>query len=128
MVDVSEREERISKAIVDAAFRIHKELGPGLLESVYERCLKHELRIRGLEFISQVPLAIEYEGITIDGAYRLDLVVEGCVVVELKAVENFQQVHFAQLLTYLKLSRLHLGLLINFNVPVIKEGIRRAVR
>jgi GxxExxY protein len=120
-------EDRVAREVVDAAFRIHRALGPGLLEAVYERCLRHELDRRQLPFQSQVSLPIRYDGISIDDGLRMDLVVAGKVVIELKAVEQFHPVHFSQLLTYLKLSGIRLGLLINFNVPLIKDGIRRLV-
>jgi GxxExxY protein len=115
------------KEIVDAAFQVHSQLGAGLLESVYEVCIAHELRKRGLLVQSQPTLPVVYEGIRLEAGFRLDLLVEDCVVVELKAVETLLPVHKAQLLTYLKLSGYRLGLLINFNVPLIKNGIQRLV-
>ncbi|KPL08280.1 GxxExxY protein [candidate division BRC1 bacterium SM23_51] len=117
----------VSGAIVDAAFRVHSTLGPGLLESVYEVCLEHELKKRGLEVKRQLLLPVVYEGVRLDAGLRLDMLVEDCVIVELKAVEQMGPVFDAQLLTYLKLTELRLGLLINFNVPVIKDGIKRVV-
>jgi len=117
--------DQIAKIIVDAAFRVHTALGPGLLESVYEQCLCHELRKRKVHFQSQVNLPIAYDDIRIDSGLRLDLLVDDQVVVELKAVERLLPLFEAQLLTYLKLSGKRLGLLINFNVPVIRNGIRR---
>ena len=117
----------VSGAIVDAAFRVHSTLGPGLLESVYEVCLEHELKKRGLEVKRQLLLPVVYEGVKLDAGLRLDMLVEDCVIVELKAVEQMGPVFDAQLLTYLKLTELRLGLLINFNVPVIKDGIKRVV-
>jgi GxxExxY protein len=117
--------EAVAKAVVDAAFRVHTTLGPGLLESVYEACLVHELHRRGVGVAAQV--SIEYDGLKLDGGLRLDLVVDGQLIVELKAVEALLPIHMAQMLTYLKLSRRHLGLLINFNVPLIKDGIRRVI-
>jgi len=117
----------ISEAVVDAAFKVHKTLGPGLLESVYERCLCREFEKRGIPFQSQVCLPIVYDGETIDAGLRADLIVGGGVIVELKAVEKAQPLHVAQLLTYLKLSGLRLGLIINFNVPLIRDGIQRVV-
>ena len=107
----------ISGVIVDAAFKVHSSLGPGLLESVYETCLLHELRSRGLYVATQVPVPIRYNDLLLDGALRLDLVVEDSVIVELKAVELMHPVCEAQLLSYLKLTGKRLGLLINFNVP-----------
>jgi len=110
---------------VDAAFAVHSHLGPGLLESVYEVCLTHELVKRGLKVSGQLALPIQYDTIRLDAGLRLDLLVEDSVIVELKAVESLMPVHKAQLLTYLKLSGCRLGLLINFNVPLIKNGIVR---
>jgi GxxExxY protein len=119
---------QISGAIVSAAIKIHSELGPGLMESVYEKCLIHELNRRGLRVVSQLPLAVNYDGICIDAGYKLDLLVEDAVVVELKATrEGITELHKAQLLTYLKLTGKKLGLIINFNVVHMKEGIRRMV-
>lgn len=118
---------RITEQIIGAAIEVHKTLGPGLLESAYEECLCHELTLHGVSFQRQKPLPVEYKGVKLDCGYRLDLLVEGAVVVEIKAVEAIQPIHEAQLLTYLKLGRWKLGLLINFNVPVLKDGIRRRI-
>ena len=120
--------ERIAAAIVDAAFKVHSTLGAGLLESVYEACLCHELRQRDVPFQSQVVLPVIYDGVRLDAGLRLDLLVASQVIVELKAVEKMVPLFDAQRLTYLKLTGLRLGLLINFNVPLIKDGIRRIVR
>lgn len=117
--------ERIAKEIVDAAFQVHSHLGAGIVESVYERCMKHELNKRGLAVRQQVRLPIVYDGMRLEGALRLDLIVENRVIVELKAVEILLSVHKAQLLSYLKLSGHRLGLLINFCVPLIRDGIKR---
>lgn len=122
---IPESVDLIARKIVDAAFRVHKSLGPGLLESVYEQCLCHELGKQNIPFESQIGFPIIYDEIRIDCGLRLDLLVDGEVVVELKAVERMLPVFDAQLLTYLKLSGRRLGLLINFNVPVIRDGIRR---
>jgi GxxExxY protein len=116
---------RISGAIVDAAYKVHTALGPGLLESVYEICLAHEVRKAGLGLETQVKLPVTYDGITFESALKLDLLVESRVIVELKSVESLLPVHEAQLLTYLKLTEKRVGLLINFNVPVIRQGIKR---
>jgi GxxExxY protein len=124
---IPERVEAVAQAVVDAAYQVHRSLGPGLLESVYEICVCHELEKRKIAFQSQLVLPVVYDGLTIDGGLRLDLLVEDCVVVELKAVEKTLPVHQAQLLTYLKLTGKRLGLLINFNVPLIRDGIRRTV-
>lgn len=102
-------------------------LGPGLLESAYEHCLAHELHIRGLAVARQVSLPITYDGLKLDAGYRLDLVVEGSIIVEVKAVEALTRLHEAQVLTYLKLSAHRLGFLMNFNVPLFKQGLRRLV-
>ncbi len=117
----------ISGMIVDAAFHIHSTLGPGLLESVYEVVLVHDLEKRGLKVERQKPVPIEYDGIRFDEGFRADLIVENCVVVELKSVEELSRVHSKQLLTYLRLLDYRLGLLINFGAPVIRDGIRRIV-
>ncbi|MEL6385333.1 MAG: GxxExxY protein [Cyanobacteria bacterium J06626_18] len=122
-----ERANRVSGLIIGAAIEVHRELGPGLLESAYEACLKYELSQRGISIKSQVPQPVSYEGIRMDCGYRLDLFVENTVIVELKAVEALHPVHSAQLLTYLKLQNCWLGLLINFNVPVLTKGIKRLV-
>jgi GxxExxY protein len=119
--------EDITGRIIDAALRVHTALGPGLLESTYTACLQHEFNLRGLRFQHQVRLAIEYRGIRLDGGYRIDFLVENCVIVELKAVEQLLPLHTAQLLSYLKLSGHQVGLLINFNVSHLRHGIRRIV-
>ena len=118
-------ENEIAKAIVDAAYKVHKTLGPGLLESVYERVLAHEIGKRGMEVKTLVPVTIRYDSIVFDEAFRADLVVEDKVIVELKSVENVQPVHKKQLLTYLRLSDKRLGLLINFGAALLKDGIAR---
>jgi GxxExxY protein len=119
--------ESVAKTIVDAALKVHRALGPGLLESVYELCLAHELRRRGVQVESQVKLPISYEGLKIDAGLRLDLIVAQQVIVEVKAVEKLHPVYDAQLLSYLRLTGLKLGLLINFNVPLIRDGIKRII-
>jgi GxxExxY protein len=116
---------RISGEIVDAAIAIHSELGPGLLESVYEVTLAHELRQRGCCIDRQVPVPIEYRGVRFDEGYRLDIVVNDLVIIEIKSIEEVSPVHKKQLLTYLRLTRRSLGLLLNFNVNLMKEGISR---
>jgi GxxExxY protein len=120
-------ENGISKEIVGAAIEVHRWLGPGLLESVYRQCLAHELLLRGVECKQEVALGADYKGLAFDSAYRMDLLVMDRVVVELKVVERFLPVHEAQLLSYLKLSDRRLGMLINFHVPVIRNGIKRVV-
>ena len=124
---MQKQEDKFSKEIIGAVIEVHRHLGPGLLESAFEECMSHELNLRGLSFERQKPLALTYKGKNLDCGYRLDLVVEGLVILELKAVERIEPIHEAQLLTYLKLSDLKLGILINFNVPVLKNGIKRLV-
>jgi GxxExxY protein len=118
----------ITERILGAAIRVHTALGAGCLESTYDACLRYQLAKDGLKFRHQVRLPIVYEGVQLEGAYRIDFVVEECVVVELKAVEKLLPLHLAQMLTYLKLSTLRLGLIINFNVPHLRDGIRRVIR
>ena len=120
--------EELTGEILGAAIEVHRVLGPGLLESAYEQCLAHELEMRDISFERQVPIKIQYKGIEIDQGYRADLIVDKKIVVELKSVDAFAPVHEAQILTYLKLANKKVGLLINFNVTVLKEGIKRYVR
>jgi len=117
----------ITGQIIDAAIKVHNALGPGLLESAYEACMAHELRKRGLNVQAQKILPIEYDGVKLDAGYRIDLLVEGTVIVELKAVETMNPVFEAQILSYLKLSNLQVGLLINFHVPRLRDGLKRMV-
>ena len=119
--------ERIGSQVVDSAFRVHSSLGPGLLERVYETCLIHELKKRDLSVESQLYLPVKYDGIVIDSGLRLDLLVNKRVVIELKVAETLHPVFAFQLRTYLKLTDLRLGYLINFNVPLIKDGIHRII-
>ncbi len=119
--------EEIATATVDGAYKVHKALGPGLLESVYESCLAYGLRKRSFEVRTQLDLPITYDGMTIESGLRPDILIADLVLVEVKAVEQVHPVHHAQVLTYLKLMSLRLGLLINFNVPMIAKGIRRIV-
>lgn len=120
-------ENEIGKILLGCAIRVHTGLGPGLLESTYEACLIHELAKAGLEAERQVSLPVVYDGVTLDAAYRIDLLVADSVIVELKVVEKILPVHAAQLLSYLKLSRRKLGYLLNFNVVHFREGIKRVV-
>ena len=113
--------------VIGAAIEVHKQLGPGLLESAYEECLCHEFQLREIAYKRQEPLPVEYKGVKLDCGYRLDVVVEGLVLLELKSCDKIEDIHRAQLLTYLKLSGLKLGLIINFNVPVLRDGIIRIV-
>lgn len=123
-----EQLDKITEAIIGAAIAVHKELGPGLLESAYEACLAYELSEQGLAVERQKGLAVRYRDVLVDCGYFIDLFVEGQVVVELKAVDELHPIHKAQLLTYLRLSGRKVGLLINFNVPVLKDGIVRLVQ
>ena len=117
----------LTEVIIGAAIEVHRHLGPGLLESAYQKCLCHELKLRGISFECEKILPVEYKGIQLDCGYRLDLLVVGSVVVEVKAVEKLDKIHEAQLLTYLRLGGWSIGLLINFNVTVLKDGIKRRV-
>lgn len=118
-------ENEISKNVFDAALKVHRSLGPGLLESAYEECLYYELKRAGLVVVKQKPLPLFYEEVKMDIGYRVDIMIENKVVVELKSVDALNDVHLAQVLTYLKLSGCKLGMLINFNVALIKNGIKR---
>lgn len=120
-------ENEIAKIIVGSAYHVHKELGPGLLESTYEACLDYELSERGLHTQNQHILPVTYRDIKVNCGYRIDILVENSVIIELKAVEEFNDVHLAQILTYMKLSKCKLGFLINFNVKWIKDGLKRIV-
>jgi GxxExxY protein len=118
---------KLSGEIIGSAIEVHKALGPGLLESAYEECICHELSMGGLSLERQKPLAVRYKGINLDCGYRLDVVVEDAIILELKSCEKIEPIHKAQLLTYLKLSDFRLGLLLNFNVTLMREGIVRIV-
>jgi GxxExxY protein len=122
-----EERDPVTGAVIGAAIEVHRILGPGLLESIYQRALCHEMMLRGMSFESQKPVAVNYKGIDLGDDLRLDIVVPDRLVVELKAVEKLLPIHEAQLMTYLKLTRLHTGLLINFNVCLLKDGIKRIV-
>jgi GxxExxY protein len=116
----------LTYAVIGAAIEVHREMGPGLLESVYQKCLELELKMRGLEFIPQARLPLQYKGMQLDADdLRMDIYMPGKLVVELKAVEKLISVHEAQMLTYLRLTKCRIGLLINFNVPVLKDGLKR---
>lgn len=121
------RDSELTEVIIGAAIDVHKVLGPGLLESAYEECFCHELDLCGVVTVRQKPLPLVYKGLKLDCGYRLDVVVENRVVVELKTVDTLLPIHEAQLLTYLKLSGIRTGLMFNFNVPVLKDGLRRMV-
>lgn len=127
MPELSTEYELLAREIVDAAFAVHSSLGPGLLESVYEHCLAAELRLRNIAVERQIPVPVIYRGERLDAGFRIDLLVAGLVVVEVKATETTLPIHEAQLVTYLKLSSYRLGFLINFNVRLIRDGIRRRI-
>ena len=120
-------ENPISKEIIGAAIEVHRQLGPGLLESAYEECMAHEFTLRGIQFERQKPLHVVYKGIKLDCGYRLDFLVAQSVIVELKAVEKLMPIHDAQTITYLKLTKCKLGLILNFNVRLMRTGIKRVV-
>ncbi|HEV7993648.1 MAG TPA: GxxExxY protein [Gemmatimonadaceae bacterium] len=119
--------ERITGAIVDASVRIHRDIGPGLFESVYETALAASLERRGLQVERQVPIAFSYDGVEFDQGFRIDLLVERCVIVEIKSVERFASVHVKQILTYLRLADIQIGLILNFGADMMKEGIKRVI-
>jgi len=127
---MSERElihQDLTEVVIGAAIEVHRALGPGLLESAYEECMCHELTLRSMQFERQVPLPVHYKGVRLDCGYRMDIVVASVLVLELKCVEKILPIHEAQLLTYLRLARKRVGLLLNFNVPVLRDGIKRIV-
>ena len=126
-IAINRQENDISGKIIGAAIEVHKHLGPGLLESAYEECLCCELDLRGIEFKRQVPLPLNYKGLNLDCGYRLDLLVEDKIIVELKTVEAIAPIHEAQMLTYLKVRDMRVGLIINFNVRLLVDGIKRLV-
>lgn len=124
---MNENVDELTENIIGAAIEVHRVLGPGLLESAYEACLCRELSVRKLHFQEQVPLPVQYKGLQLEAGYRLDLLVEDKIVVEIKSVDELLPVHQAQLLTYLRLSHKPIGLLINFNVPLLKHGLKRMI-
>lgn len=124
---ISENDERLCTLIVDSAFIVHKNLGPGLLESIYETCFCHELKNRNLKFTRQITVPLKYDGILFETGLRLDVLVEDKIICELKAVNENSELYHAQILSYLKLTKKRLGFLINFNVPLIKNGIKRII-
>ena len=127
MFDLDKPEERVGRAVVDAAVQVHRELGPGLLESVYEAVLAHELSERGLRVERQVPVAFEWRGMRFNEGFRADINVDGCVLLELKSVERLHNAHRKQVLTYVRLTGMRLGYLINFGEALIRNGITRTV-
>jgi GxxExxY protein len=118
---------QLTEAVIGACIEVHRNLGPGLLESAYHQCLCHELTLRGIPFQKEFPLAVSYKGTHLDCGYKADLVVDGRLLLELKSVDALNQIHEAQLMTYLRLGGWEVGLLINFNVTMLKDGIRRRV-
>jgi GxxExxY protein len=119
--------ELVATQLVDSMLAVHRELGPGLLESTYQACLAYELRDRGIEVRCEVELPVKYKGLDIEAGYRIDMLVADCIVIENKSVQELVPIHEAQLLTYMKLSGCRLGFLVNWNVPLIKDGIKRIV-
>jgi GxxExxY protein len=126
-VDSATPRDPLTKQVIGLRIAAHRELGPGLLESAYEECLCHELKTQGIEFSRQVPLAINYKGVRLGCGYRLDAIVGRRLLLKIKAVEKLLPIHDAQILSYLRLSRMKVGLLMNFNTVVLKQGIRRIV-
>ena len=121
------KENEISKVVLDCAFKVHSQLGPGLLESAYQECLYYEISKSGLNVLKEVPLPLVYEEVQLEVGYRIDLLIENKFIVEIKSVESLTDVHLAQVLTYLKLSKIKLGFLLNFNVARLKSGIKRII-
>ena len=119
--------EKIFKQVLDCSFKVHSALGPGLLESAYSECLYFDLIQSGLKLEKQKPIPLIYSGVHLEAGYRIDLLVEDCIVVEIKSIEALAEIHMAQILTYLKLSKCRLGLLVNFNVLHLKDGIKRVI-
>jgi iron complex transport system substrate-binding protein len=124
-VTIEAEHERLCSVALDAALLVHRELGPGLLESVYQDCLAYALHSRGLSLNREVSIPVKFQGLNIETVFRADLIIEGKLLIELKAVETLQPIHLSQVITYLKLANLPLGLLINFNIPLLKDGVRR---
>ena len=120
-------QEELTEHVIGAAIEVHRELGPGLLESAYQECLCHELTLRNIRFARQVAVPVRYKGITLECGYRLDILVDDCLILELKCVEKLLPIHGAQLLTYLKLTGTRVGLILNFQAPVLEEGLVRKV-
>ena len=119
--------DELSSRVIGCALEVHRELGPGLLESTYEQCLAHELKLNGIRFELQHPLPVEYKGVRLGCGYRVDVLVEDKLIIELKSVEQIKRIHEAQLLTYMRLAGVKIGLLISFNVTKLKDGIKRFV-
>jgi GxxExxY protein len=120
-------EEKLARIVLEMAFKVHTALGPGLLESAYKECLYHSLQNKGLSVSKEVPMPLVYDGLALDYGYRIDLLVENKLVLEIKSVEQINEVHLAQTLTYMRLGKFHLGFLLNFNVPKMRNGVRRVI-
>lgn len=127
LLDEPKLENQLASIVIDCAYEVYRNLGPGLLESIYVKCLVYELKLKGLEVMQEKTLPVSYKDQVLDSNYRVDILVNSRLIVELKATETINEVHYAQLLTYLKLSKLKLGLLLNFNTAFFKSGIRRVV-
>ena len=124
MKSIKVLENPLTKKVIGCAIEVHRALGPGLLESTYEQCLAHELKLANIEYKLQYPLPVEYKGIRLDCGYRVDILVENELIIELKSVDEIKGIHEAQILTYMKLANIRQGLLMNFNVPVLKKGLK----
>jgi GxxExxY protein len=120
--------DALSNRVIGLMLEVHRELGPGLLESAYQTCVAHELKLAGIPFEKEVPLPVRYKGLALDCAYRMDLVADRSLVIEIKSVDSLLPIHEAQLLTYLRLAGIKTGLLVNFNVPLLRQGLKRLVR
>ncbi|HBM16907.1 MAG TPA: GxxExxY protein [Lentisphaeria bacterium] len=120
-------QDQLTGKVIGCAIEVHKNLGPGLLESAYEQCLAHELKLNGIEFKSQISLPVTYKGFSLECGYRIDMLVDNELILELKSVDRVENIHIAQVLTYMKLAGVHKGLLINFNVEKLKDGIKRLI-
>ena len=124
---VNKEPEEVAKTVVDAAIKVHRSLGPGLLESAYQRCLAYELTERGLLVECEVPIPVKYGDVSLEAGFRADMIIENCIIIENKTVDNVLPVHQAQMITYLKLSGIRIGFLINWNVPLLKHGLKRFI-
>jgi GxxExxY protein len=124
---ISGERDPVTDRVIGLAIEVHRQLGPGLLESAYEECLCYEMQVQGISYLRQVPLPIQYKGVRLECGYRMDVVVDGKLVIEIKSVDKLLPLHEAQLLTYLKLSGIRTGLLLNFNAMLLRDGIRRMV-
>lgn len=126
-MDRTKEFDNLSKTVIGCAIEVHKSLGPGLLEATYHKCLEHELALAGLHFLSEKPVSLQYKTVNLDCGFRLDLIVQDSLIIEIKSVEQFLPIHQAQVLTYMKITNIQTALLLNFNVPILKHGIKRFV-